>query len=131
MKKPLQARKLEEVHPITYGPNKIVVAVDPDCIVGPALLKEDTQVKITAAFKELFGFMGTFSAVPRNDASGANHKGADLVLPESILQQKSQEIDQRREEIITKTKDAQVTRHIQSALGTTDVHVEITNTNLL
>ena len=67
--KPLQARKLEEVHPIEFGPEKIVVAVDPAGIVGPTLLKKETQLKISAAFKTLFDFSGSFTAVPRSGAT--------------------------------------------------------------
>ncbi|MDB2447066.1 DNA polymerase III subunit gamma/tau [bacterium] len=190
-KKPLQARKLEEVHPIEYTPEKIVVAVDPNGMVGPALLKRDTQVKIAAAFGELFGFAGDFSAIPRDGATkileesaaesepgsinspvqdqqvvpsaqtgsplrapnmadapkpetapefksepivnGAQTAGSqDLEqLPDSILQQKSRELDERRAEVISAAENAPLTQHMQAALDAEVGKVEITSQALL
>ena len=154
--KPLQARKLEEVHPIEYSAAKIVVAVDPQGIVGPALLKSDTQVKIAKAFGELFGFTGTFSAVPR---SGATKDAAVLEnleetssestiepveeatvqtegldesqLPDSILQEKTKEVEQRRIEVTAAAENSSVVHHLKAGLGVDLKKVEITNPALL
>jgi DNA polymerase-3 subunit gamma/tau len=189
--KPLQARKLEEVHPIEYGMNKIVVAVDPKGIVGPALLKRETQIKIATAFRELFGFSGDFSAIPREGAAkilektmpetGAEEnlpetsiaqdiqeeakeiesqcaEGAlkpehvevgsmvesfeseavvggatsnDQILPASILQQKKEEIEEKRANVLAEAKDAPITQHMQAALNVELGKVEITDPALL
>jgi hypothetical protein len=66
--KPLQARKLEEVHPIHYSPEKIIVAVDPNGMIGPMLLQPATQKNIEKMFSELFGFSGQFSAIEKDRA---------------------------------------------------------------
>lgn len=158
VKKPLQARKLEEVHPIEYGPEKIIVAVDPAGIVGPTILKRDTQLKIAAAFKELFGFQGDFSAIPRPDdfktpedeasqqasveaKEEASFEPSPIIsggesnptepLPASILQEKKREREERKEELIAAAKDAPVTQHLQAALDAEIGNVEITNQALL
>lgn len=87
LKKPLQARKLEEVHPLEYGPRRILVAVDPNGMVGPALLKKDTQSKIETAFRELFGFSGSFEAIARteNPESLSDTKENGVVLADYPL----------------------------------------------
>jgi hypothetical protein len=61
--KPLQARKLEEVHPIEYSIDKIVVAVDSESLIGASLLDPSQQQQMTQLFRELFGFRGVFRAV--------------------------------------------------------------------
>jgi DNA polymerase-3 subunit gamma/tau len=66
--KPLQARKLEEVHPLNYSPEKIVLAVPEEGLAGRQLLQKDEQVRITALFRELFDFKGTLTFISRSQA---------------------------------------------------------------
>jgi DNA polymerase-3 subunit gamma/tau len=66
--KPLQARKLEEVHPIHYSREKIIVAVDPNGMIGPLLLQLPTQKSIEKMFNEMFGFTGQFTAIEKDRA---------------------------------------------------------------
>ncbi len=66
--KPLQARKLEEVHPLSYSAEKITLAVPEDGLAGRQLLQKDEQVKITTLFRELFAFKGVLTFIPRSQA---------------------------------------------------------------
>jgi len=63
MHKPLQARKLEEVHPLEYGPDRIILAVPAQSFAGQALLARDEQQKIAAQFAEMFQFRGALQIV--------------------------------------------------------------------
>ncbi len=78
--KPLQARKLEEVHPLSYSPEKIMLAVPEEGLAGRQLLQKDEQVKITALFRELFDFKGVLTFIPRSQAiiDVTNQNQADL-----------------------------------------------------
>jgi len=77
--KPLQARKLEEVHPLSYSPEKIILAVPEEGLAGRQLLQKDEQMKITALFRELFDFKGILTFIPRSqaisDATNQNQTG--------------------------------------------------------
>jgi DNA polymerase-3 subunit gamma/tau len=83
--KPLQARKLEEVHPLSYSPEKIMLAVPEEGLAGRQLLQKDEQVKITALFRELFDFKGVLTFIPRSqaiiDATNQNQIDLDALDP--------------------------------------------------
>lgn len=66
--KPLQARKLEEVHPLNYSPEKIILAVPEEGLAGRQLLQKDEQVRIAAQFRELFDFKGVLTFISRSQA---------------------------------------------------------------
>jgi DNA polymerase III gamma/tau subunit len=70
--KPLQARKLEEVHPITFTPTLITIAVSDDGFASKSLLQKDEQNKILEQFRELFGFKGQLSVVAAGPATEAS-----------------------------------------------------------
>ncbi len=101
--RPLQGRKLEEVHPLQYSPEKITVAVSSTGIIGPTLLQKDTQKRITDQFRELFDFSGEFSAVlkesiePKEQSQPAKATLPNLDAPEkpklppSLLEVKAKE----------------------------------------
>ena len=83
--KPLQARKLEEVHPLSYSPEKIMLAVPEEGLAGRQLLQKDEQVKITALFRELFDFKGVLTFIPRSqaiiDVTNQNQADLDALVP--------------------------------------------------
>jgi DNA polymerase III subunit gamma/tau len=79
--KPLQARKLEEVHPLEYTASKIVVAVDKNSMIGPTLLQESTQKSLEKVFSELFGFSGEFRAVEKEIS-----KLSEGELPDNLIE---------------------------------------------
>lgn len=65
--KPLQARKLEEAHPVEYTRERIVLAVSEDSYASKSLLAKDEQLRIRDHFRELFGFSGTLVVLPKNE----------------------------------------------------------------
>ena len=92
--KPLQARKLEEVIPHEYSPQRIVLLVDENSLVGPTFLKEETRKKVALVLAKLFGFKGQLVVRSRSDvassSSGENENKAQLVAPvESLLDEKN------------------------------------------
>lgn len=91
-KKPLQARKLEEVYSLEFSPQKIVVAVEEDSMVAPMLLQSDVQKKIAAGFNEMFGFKGEFRAVKRTQDNEANQN-------ETVLDQRTKEKKEKRDQL--------------------------------
>lgn len=67
-KKPLQARKLEEVHPLSYSADNITIAIPEDSFASKTLLQADEQARIRDQFRELFGFKGQLRMIPRGEA---------------------------------------------------------------
>jgi hypothetical protein len=63
--KPLQARKLEEVHCVEFSSTKLVLVVSEDSFVSKSLLLRDEQLRIQEQFRELFGFAGSLQVMPK------------------------------------------------------------------
>ena len=110
--KPLQARKLEEVHPIEYGPDRIVVAIGEESYASRTLLQRDEQQKIKEQFRELFGFAGILVV-----QSKAQAPVVPEALPETILTERDREAEGRRERLIDEARNAPFTRDLLSVLG--------------
>ena len=110
--KPLQARKLEEVHPIEYGPDRIVVAIGEESYASRTLLQRDEQQKIKEQFRELFGFAGILVV-----QSKAQTPVVPEALPETILTERDRETEGRRERLIDEARNAPFTRDLLSVLG--------------
>ena len=110
--KPLQARKLEEVHPIEYGPDRIVVAIGEESYASRTLLQRDEQQKIKEQFRELFGFAGILVV-----QSKAQTPVVPEALPETILTERDREAEGRRERLIDEARNAPFTRDLLSVLG--------------
>ncbi|MEZ4741583.1 MAG: DNA polymerase III subunit gamma/tau [Bdellovibrionota bacterium] len=85
--KPLQARKLEEVHPLHYSQEKIVIAVDENSMVGPSLLQPTAQKSLQKIFSELFGFTGDFSVVGKKSIIAS--KNSDAPVEKNIQNESS------------------------------------------
>src|SRR5690606_38123716 len=100
-KKPLQARKLEEVRPLAYGPDKIVVAVDAQSFASKSLLNESEQNLIAQEFKALFGFTGRLVVQSAEQAASVEQA---TPTAESLLEIKSREADLRREQLMTQAR---------------------------
>lgn len=134
-KKPLQARKLEEVRPLTYGADKIVLAVDAESYASRNLLNEAEQKVIVQEFRNLFNFQGRLIIQPMDESIRA---GASLAepeqkpeqqqhpsqtpasaptVPESLLEIKGREAEDRRQQIVTDARQAPLTREVLSVLG--------------
>jgi len=118
--KPLQARKLEEVHPIAYGPDRIVLALADEQFASRALLQRDEQVKLAEAFRELFAFTGELIVQTRAGATietPAPTPAPEAPLPDTVLTQRSREAEERRQKLLDDARNAPFTREIESALG--------------
>jgi len=127
--KPLQARKLEEAHPLEYTPERIVLAVSEASYVSKSLLQKDEQIRILAQFREVFGFTGNLTVLPLSEArkdktrlAAASAEGmaaaGDLdVLPETILAQRAREEQGRRVRLIEEAREASFTQDLIRVLG--------------
>lgn len=151
--KPLQARKLEEVHPIQYSPQKIVVAVDPQGMIGPILLLPTTQKSIEKVFGELFAFTGEFTAIEKSQAgpfalrepvqqisspvmpldtdpspTQRIHGGREgRELPRSILEDRASEKLDKRSALLNYAREHELTREVLSEFSGKIVDIRITN----
>lgn len=129
-KKPLSARRLEEVHAIEYGPSRIVLAVSEESFVSKSLLQKDEQVRVREQFKELFGFDGLLVVQPLLKGATAAPQPAGSVakstaLPESVLDERSREADARRQKLKDDAQAAPFTQDLLRALGGTIEDVRI------
>lgn len=111
-KKPLQARKLEEVHCLEYSPSTIKVLVDSKSLAANSLLDPAQAAKIQDQFQELFQFSGRFIVTQNQGAiSGdpSNPTGASAPRPESILERKDRENLERTNQIIENARKNELT----------------------
>ncbi|MBM4250727.1 MAG: DNA polymerase III subunit gamma/tau [Deltaproteobacteria bacterium] len=110
--KPLQARKLEEVHPLEYSAARIVLAVSDQSYASRSLLQRDEQQKIRDQFRELFSFNGMLVI----EAKGAEATSA-AALPATILHERGIEAEGRRAKLVEDAKQAPFTRDLLTVLG--------------
>ena len=116
--KPLQARKLEDTHPLRYTPGDITIAVDTNSPASVLLAREEQQ-RIKAQFRELFGFCGHFNVIVAEDArseSETKDLGA-TPLPESILTEREREAHERRRRIRDETENGIFAKEALAVLG--------------
>ena len=121
-KKPLSARKLEEAHPISYGPDRIALGVNEQSYASKALLQKDEQIKIRDQFQELFGFRGVLVIEPL--AVGA----APVMLPKNVLTERVEEAVDKRRLMIEATREAPLTKDLVAVLGASIEDIRISDT---
>ena len=109
VKKPLEARKFEEVYLKTYSKEKIELGVTPDSLAAKDLLNPEAQRSIRNALKSLCGFFGSFQVLPIE-------KGSEASLNESILESKNRERSQLQQTWIQEAKDHVWTQGIISGM---------------
>ena len=97
-KKPLEARKFEEVHLKSYSKDKIELEVKPESLAAKDLLNPEMQRSIRTALKGLCGFFGSFQVT-------VIEKGSEAQLSESILESKNRERSQLEQTWIQEAKD--------------------------
>ncbi len=114
--KPLQARKLEEAHPLEFGPDRIILAVSDASYASKLLLQKDEQARIREQFRELFGFTGALIVKPRTDAVAGG---------ENILAERGRESSAKRDQLIEEAKNAPFTKDLLQALGGTLEDVKV------
>jgi DNA polymerase-3 subunit gamma/tau len=141
--KPLQARKLEEVHPLEYGPGKIVLGVPQQSFAGAALLGKDEQQRVKDQFAEMFGFKGTLQVVsleasraPKPDATRPVENVPQQVkvpaeaLPESVLETREREKNAERGRVIQAARDSALTKEALAILGGKIEDIKVTDPSL-
>ena len=113
--KPLQARKLEEAHPLEYSAARIALAVPEDSFASKALLKSEEQARFRDQLRELFGFTGVLVVTPRASARAA--ATAQAPLPDTLLDTRSKEAGERREKLLDDARNAPFTKEVLAVLG--------------
>lgn len=111
--KPLQARKLEEAHPIKYSLERIELVIPPDSYASASLLRPDEQKKLKDAFAELFGFKGQLMVTPKSAPSATPESPQfkpSEPLPETLASIKGREADERRKKITSDVENHPLTR---------------------
>jgi DNA polymerase-3 subunit gamma/tau len=81
--KPLQARKLEELHALVYEPARIVLGVPETSFASKSLFVREEQAKIRDQFKELFGFNGQLTIQTVGEALAEAEAALDAALSAS------------------------------------------------
>jgi hypothetical protein len=116
--KPLQARKLEDTHPLRYGEDEITIAVHAHSPCNVLLAREELM-RIKEQFRELFGFSGALTVVPAEEAlarRGASD-GGEAALPDTILTERAREGAERRMRIRTETEKGAFAKEALAVLG--------------
>ncbi len=114
--KPLQARKLEEVHPLEFSAQKIVLAVSETSYASKVLLQREEQAKIREQLKELFGFEGVLAIQGVTSIPEVSPK-SEPALPETILTQRAREGEVKRQELYQAAESASFTKDVIRELG--------------
>jgi hypothetical protein len=121
---PLQAKRLEDVHPVVYTSDRIELVVPTDSFLSAALLKPEEQRKLKDAFKELFGYTGgIFFAAKKSGATGTSTP--EVVLPETVSTEKQRENSVRREQVIVDAQNNPVTKDAMSLFNATIESIEM------
>ena len=129
--KPLQARKLEEAHPIKYSLERIELVIPLDSYASASLLRPDEQKKLKDAFAELFGFKGQLLVTPKTGATVIPENtqiSPAEPLPETLASIKGREDDERRKKIITTAENHPLTRDAMRMFDATIKEVIIHDT---
>ena len=149
--KPLQARKLEEAHPLEYSAKKILIAIPSHSLAASSLLHREEQTKIREIFLELFGFDGVLEistlVTPVKEDEAAHFVKNELslstetpepelklqassVIPDSILQERAREVANERERVIESAKTSPMTKEALAILGGKVEDVRITDSTI-
>lgn len=117
--KPIQARKLEDVHPLLYGPDEIRVAVDAESMSARVLTREE-QNRFVALFQSIFAFHGRFVVeIVTRRADPESTNTVEAPLPETILTQKAREDADRRRQLEVDTRQGAFAKEALAILGGT------------
>jgi len=122
---PLQAKRLEDVHPVVYSATRIELVVPSESFLSAALLKPDEQKKLRDAFTDLFGFSGiiTFQAKKKDEASSI--ETTEKALPETVATIQQRENAAKREKVIAEAQNHPVTKDAQELFNATIESVEM------
>ncbi|MCX6118805.1 MAG: DNA polymerase III subunit gamma/tau [Proteobacteria bacterium] len=107
--KPLQARKLEEAHPILYSPQKIELVVPEGSYASASLLRIEDQKKLREEFADLFSFKGQLVVV-KGKTEQSNMTSPPL--PESLASLNQKEDEIKRQKIESSTREHPLTKEV-------------------
>jgi hypothetical protein len=96
--KPLQARVFQETYQVSFSPEEIIIAVNPETMAGKKLLTKEIQSKTSEMMRLMFNFVGRFEVINR----------AEVV--ESILETKQREKSKLIEKIELELRDHPITK---------------------
>ena len=123
-KHPLQAKRLEDVHPVVYTNDRIELVVPTDSFLSAALLKPEEQRKLKDAFKDLFGYSGgIFFAAKKSGAAATSTP--EVALPDTVSTEKQRENSVRREQVIVDAQNNPVTKDAMSLFNATIESIEM------
>lgn len=126
--KPLQARKLEEAHPVGYSAERIELLIPEGSYASASLLRPDEQKKLKETFAELFDFKGSLivtAKVMPKEVLGATVERTPQDLPETLASIKEREATERRAKIDADARNHPLTRDAMSLFGATIEQVTI------
>ncbi|MCX6123956.1 MAG: DNA polymerase III subunit gamma/tau [Proteobacteria bacterium] len=126
--KPLQARKLEEAHPLSYSSERIELVVLEGGYASASLLRSEEQKKLKEAFAELFLFRGSLIITATTKAISPALKAYEPALPETLASINERESESRRATIEDQTRNHPLTRDAMDLFGATIVRVDIHDT---
>jgi len=126
--KPLQARVLEEIHPIIYSKELLHIKVDSKSFAASRLIQPESQNRLRDHFHQLFGFQGELrvtifdksedgpppSVGVENQADEQFNRRPEA-LPESILEVKHREKQKMRHQLIEELTGHPITREVLMA----------------
>ncbi|MFW7377958.1 MAG: DNA polymerase III subunit gamma/tau [Oligoflexus sp.] len=123
--KPLQARVLEEIYPISYSQQLIHVKVESKSFAASRLVNPESQNRLRGHFQQLFGFQGELRVTIFDKTEEKPEQAPGEVpvgvtanpRPESILEVKQREKRDMREQLKTELTQHPLTREVLAAFG--------------
>lgn len=125
---PLQAKKLEDVHPKIYSSQMIELVVPPDSFLSATLLKADEQKKLKQSFVELFGYSAPIVFKAKTVAPGTE-SASPSALPESLASIQSRENIARKEKVTYDAQNNPITQDAMKLFNATIESVELSSEN--
>ena len=121
--KPLQARKLEEAHPIHYGPDRIELVIPSESYTSASLLRPEEQKKLRDVFSELFAFKGII--VAKMGAPQTSTSTLEEALPETLASVREKERNAQRNQTEEEARSHPITKDAISLFNATITDVTI------
>jgi DNA polymerase III subunit gamma/tau len=125
--KPLQARRLEEAHPLYFGSERIELAISESHPFIELMMRPEEQRKIKDAFAELFSFKGQLvisrlKEQPKPTESEAQSLGTVATtvqssIPESVASIREKEDRDRKAALQTRAAEHPITQQVLSLIG--------------
>jgi len=122
--RPLQAKKLEDAHPVTYSNKLIELVIPADSFLSATLLKADEQKKLRDAFAEMFDYKGPIVFKAKN-TDQKNTSSAVAPLPENLATIQQRENLAKREKVTFDAQNNPITQDAMRLFNATIETVEI------